>query len=99
MLIFLDSLRSPKITKFDKTIRSFKEFIEVIDKYEVTFISLDYEIDSKTTAIDILWYLKDNNIKVPFINIHTRSNEARSNIRKVIKSYFPETIITFIKEL
>jgi hypothetical protein len=99
MYIFVDPLRKPQVAKFDETIRSFKAFIEIVDKHDITFMSLDYNVDSKSNAIDILWYLKENNIKIPFINIHTRNNIARSNIRKMIKKYFPDTIITFIKEI
>jgi hypothetical protein len=99
MYIFLDPLRNPKITKFDKVIRSFKDFIQTVDKHDITFMSLDYEVDSISSAVDIIWYLKENDIFIPFINIHTRSNEARSNLRKLIKNYSKETIISFIKEL
>jgi hypothetical protein len=99
MYIFIDPLRDPKIQKFNKVIRSFKEFIETIDKYEVTFMSLDYEVDSRSTAVDILWYLKENNIYIPFINIHTRSSEARNSLYKLIKNYSKETTLSFIKEI
>jgi len=99
MYIFLDPLREPKIAKFDKTIRSFKDFVQTVDKYDIIFMSLDYEIDSISTAADVIWYLKENNIFIPFINIHTRSNEAKSNLRKIIKNYSKDTIISFIKEL
>ena len=100
MQIFVDPLRNPKITQFDIIARTFKDFIKAIDSNDnIDFISLDYEIDKKANALDALWYLKENNIRIPFINIHTTNNIARSHMRKVIKKYFPEAIITFIKEV
>lgn len=99
MHIFLDSLKKPKKAKFDKVIDSFKDFIYVVDTEEIRFLSLGYEIDSKSNSLDAIWYLKENNIHIPFINIHTSNSIARSNIRKMIKKYFPDTIITFIKEI
>ncbi len=100
MYIFIDSLRKPKVSKFDNIIRTFKDFIQIVDSTDkITFMSLDYEIDKKANALDALWYLKENNIKIPFINIHTTNNIARSHMRKVIKKYFPDTIITFIKDI
>ncbi len=99
MHIFLDPLRKPQIASFDKIIRTFKDFIETVDKYEIAFLSLDYELDEKSNAIDVLWYLKENNIYIPFINIHTRSNEARQSLRKIVKNYSKKCVITFIKEL
>ncbi len=99
MHIFIDRLRKPKIAKFDKTINTFKDFVDVINHNEVSFMSMDYEIDSKSNGLDALYYLYENNINIPFINIHTTNNIARSHMRKMIKKNFPETIITFIKEV
>ena len=99
MHIFLDTLREPQVAIFDKVIRTFKEFVETVDKHEIAFISLDYELDERSNAIDVLWYLQDNDIYVPFINIHTRSNEARQSLRKLVKKYSKNSTITFIKEV
>jgi hypothetical protein len=99
MQIFLDSLREPTTIKFDKVIRSFRDFVKTVDKENITFMSLDYELDSISNALDILWYLKENEINIPFINIHARNNEAREQIRKTIKKHFKNTFVTFIKNI
>ena len=99
MHIFIDRTRKPEIAKFDIICRSFSDCINAFNEHEVTFISIDYEIDDNFVALDLLKHLKANNIYVPFINIHTTNNIARSNIRAMIKKYFPETIITFITKV
>ncbi len=99
MHIFVDKLKEPKIVRFDKVIRSYEEFIDFIEQNEVLFISLGYELDQKFNAIDLITYLKNKNIHVPFINVHSSNNIAKNYIKKLIKKYFKETIITFIKEV
>ncbi len=99
MHIFLDPLREPQITMFDKTVKTFKDFITIANDNKISFLSLEYELDGEKNAIDVLYYLKEKNMCVPFINIHTRSNEARQSLRKLIKKYSKDSIITFIKEL
>lgn len=99
MHIFVDRTRNPEIAQFDKIIRSFQECVETIKHNEVVFISINYEIDENKNALDLLKHLKKNNITIPFMNIHTSNTIAKNNIRAMIKKYFPETIITFIKKI
>ncbi len=99
MHVYVDRLRDPKVATFDTVVRSFKDFIKITNEAEIAFISLDYEIDERATALDALFYLKDNELYIPFINIHTTNNAARQHMRKIIKKYFPESIITFIKDI
>lgn len=99
MHIYIDKLKQPRIAKFDKVIDSFKDFINTVDKNEIAFMSIGYEIDSKSNAIDALWYLKENDIFIPFINIHSDNSLARNNISKMIKKNFNDTIVTFIREI
>jgi len=99
MYIFLDVIKTPEIQKFDKVIHKFKDFINIIQHNEIEFLSLGYEVDDKVNGLDVLWYLREKNIEIPFINIHTHNTAARNTMRLMIKKHMKNTFITFMRDI
>lgn len=69
------------------TISFFKEYLELVD--------LDYDLgySSSGNGMDILKYMKENNIKPKNFKIHTGSAVGRGLMLDYIKGFFPESKI------
>lgn len=58
-------------------------------------VSLDYSLGTNCeTGLDILIWMKDNNISVPSINIHSNHVVGREKMRSFAEENFPDSEIT-----
>lgn len=58
-------------------------------------ISLDYSLGSnKKTGLDILIWMKENNVFVPEINIHSNHIFGRERMEKFCLENFPDSVVT-----
>lgn len=58
------------------------------------YITLDYSLSDHETGMEILIYMKENNILVPNINIHSNNIFGREEMFKYCKQNFPDSKIT-----
>lgn len=62
---------------------------------KISFISLDYNLGTVKTGYDVLVYMKENNIEVKHINIHSNHILGVPKMREYAWANFPNTSITF----
>ena len=92
--------QTPNIHQFSHVVHTFRDFISVTNTSDkLNLVSINYDIEPKANGMDFLWYLADNNIEVPFINIHSVSNEQRRQLRFAAKRYLPNSELTFVKHI
>ncbi len=70
------------------------EAILLLDIIPFDYITLDYTLANHETCMEILIYMKENNIFVPNINIHSNNIFGREEMRKYCKKNFPNSKLT-----
>lgn len=99
MKIFLDDQRPcPKGLGYECA-RSFnmcKLWIDIC-KGNLEFVDLDYSIGDDETGLDVLKYLKEKNITVGHINVHSTNIEGEKEMIKYAEDNFPKTTVTAYK--
>ena len=95
--IFLDDNRTaPKLCGYS-TVRSYKGCISLLTVFgeELNKISLDYDLGNiNETGYDVLVYMKENDIKPKYINIHSDHPEGARKMVKYAYEHFKESIIS-----
>ena len=94
LLIYLDDIRTPT-RKNLCIVRNYKECANYLKSNNVSFLSLDHDLGEKKSGYDIVKFMVQEGINVPFINIHSANPVGRDNMKQLIERYFPETKITF----
>jgi len=77
------------VRTYDDCIR----FLRIFRK--ASFLSLDYDLGSDKTGLDVLIYMHENGIKATHINIHSDHSEGVPKMRTYAEERFPETVLTF----
>ena len=96
MKIVLDDNRNlPQDSPYN-LVRTYDECVEMIRLFrKISFISLDYNLGTVKTGYDVLVYMKENNIEVKHINIHSNHILGVPKMREYAWENFPNTSITF----
>ena len=95
MNIILDDLRAFPAGPYN-CVRTFEECIELLRLFRsVDFISLDYDLGGEKTGYDVLLYMKENDIKVKHINIHSDHSLGVPMMREYVWKHFPDVTLTF----
>ena len=58
------------------------------------FISPDYDLGTDEDGLDVLIWMKENNIFVPHINIHSDHSIGRWKMRDFCEENFPDSMVT-----
>jgi len=94
--IFLDDIRSaPKLGRYN-TVRSYAGCISLLKVFGETLnkISLDYDLgDTGETGYDVLVYMKENDIKPMYINVHSDHPEGARKMVKYASEHFKDSIV------
>jgi hypothetical protein len=94
--IYVDDIRTP-ISQGYVICRNYDEAIDVLKNTDnkIDFISLDHDLgDDSKSGYDICKFIVENNIKIPFINLHTSNPVGRNNMYQLLKNYFNDSYIT-----
>lgn len=76
--------------------RTYDECVEMIRLFrKISFISLDYNLGTVKTGYDVLVYMKENNIEIQHINIHSNHILGVPKMREYAWKNFPDVDITF----
>lgn len=94
MRLFVDDTRAfpPAGYECCRSAESAKLLLSLM-KFE--FITLDYSLGSDSeNGYDILVWMKEHNISVPTINIHSNHIIGREKMREYAEENFPESTVT-----
>lgn len=96
MKIILDDRRYVPSNSPYNVVRTYAECVEMLRLFrKISYISLDYNLDSVKTGCDVLIYMKENGIEVKHINIHSDNTVGVPIMRDYAWKHFPNTRITF----
>ena len=96
MKIILDDRRYVPSNSPYNVVRTYAECEEMLRLFQkVSYISLDYNLDSVKTGLDVLIYMKENNIEAKHINIHSDHTIGVPKMREYAWKNFPGVEITF----
>ena len=95
MKIILDDRRTFPDGSYNcaRTYEDCVRFLKVFRK--ASYLSLDYDLGSDKTGLDVLVYMHENGMKVEHINLHSDHSEGVPQMRRYAEEHFPEAILTF----
>ena len=77
-------------------VRTYKQCITLLSVFKnVDVINLDYDLGGIETGLDILFYMKQNNIKINKIYIHSTHLVGVREMEKFIKRNFNKVEYTY----
>lgn len=95
MKIILDDQRTFPEGSYN-CVRTYEDCIRFLRVFrKASFLSLDYDLGSDKTGLDVLIYMHENGIKAEHINIHSDHSEGVPKMRSFVQEHFPEAILTF----
>ena len=93
MKLFVDDTREFPSAGYE-CCRDSRTAILLLSIMEFEFITLDYNLGGEDTGMEILYWMKENSVSVPHINIHSNHIFGREKMRKFCKENFPDTKLT-----
>ena len=76
--------------------RTYEDCIHLLRIFrKASFLSLDYDLGSEKTGLDVLIYMHENGITAERINIHSDHSEGVPRMRKYAEDHFPDAILSF----
>ena len=95
MKIILDDRRSFPDGPYN-CVRTYEDCIRLLRVFrKASFLSLDYDLSSDKTGLDVLVYIHENDITAEQINIHSDHSEGGLKMRKYAEEHLPGVILTF----
>ena len=74
--------------------RDSKTAIMFLGLMKFSFITLDYTLSGGDNGMQILYWMKENGVTVPAINIHSNNVEGRRIMQKFCEENFPTSKLT-----
>ncbi len=94
MKLFVDDTRKYPTGGYN-CCRSAEQAKQLMKYMDFDHISLDYDLGhNKETGLDILIWMKENDIHVPVINIHSNHIIGKERMREYAEANFPDSRIT-----
>ncbi len=94
MKLFLDDTREFPKSGYE-CVRNAESAKTLLSIMPFDFVSLDYSLGKgEETGLDVLIWMKENNICVPHINIHSDHSIGREQMRTYCQEHFPESKVT-----
>ena len=98
MKLFLDDIRQIDKDLLFSTVKNYNDCIMILRAFKnFNTVSLDYSLGEEKNGLDVLIYMKENNIKAKQINIHSDHEIGVPLMSKYAKENFPNSEITFNK--
>ena len=96
MKIILDDRRYvPDNTPYNVA-RNYEDCVYMLRVFrKISYISLDYDLGEAKTGYDVLVYIKENDIQVEHINIHSDHSVGVPKMREYVWEHFRSAEITF----
>lgn len=93
MRLFLDDTREFPTTGY-QCCRDSQSAIMLLSVMKFDYISLDYNLGTGGTGMDVLLWMQENGVHVPHINIHSDHILGREKMRDFCWEHFPDTKVT-----
>lgn len=95
MKIILDDLREFPTEGYYNCFRTYDECILFLSVFkDITYVSLDYNLNSTYTGYDVLIYMHEHGIQPKHINIHSNDDKGSYAMVAYIEENFPLSNIT-----
>ena len=95
MKIILDDRRTFPDGPYN-CVRTYEDCVRLLRVFrKAGFLSLDYDLGSDKTGLDVLIYMHENGIVAEHINIHSDHSKGVPKMRKYVEANFPGTKLTF----
>lgn len=95
MKIILDDRRTFPDGSYN-CVRTYEDCIRLLRIFrKASFLSLDYNLGSDKTGLDVLIYMHENGMTAEHINIHSDNSVGIPKMRKYAEAHFPNTVLTF----
>lgn len=76
-------------------VRTYGECVELIRLFRhISYLSLDYNLGSVKTGLDVLVYMHENGYTVKHINIHSNHILGVPRMAEYARKYFPDAELT-----
>lgn len=96
MKIILDDRRYVPESSPYNLVRTYADCVELLRLFRrISYISLDYNLGTVKTGLDVLIYMKEHNIAVKHINIHSDHILGVPLMRDYAWEHFPGVSVTF----
>lgn len=96
MKIILDDRRYVPGNSPYNVVRNYDDCVEMLRLFrKISYISLDYNLGTVKTGYDVLVYMKENNIEVKHINIHSNHILGVPQMQAYAWENFPGVEVTF----
>ena len=95
MYLFVDDTREFPKSGF-QCCRDYETAVLLLKALHFDSISLDYTLGSGKNGLDILIWMKENNISVAHINIHSNHIIGKEKMREYCELNFPDSEITTV---
>lgn len=92
--VYLDVRKTPKDQKAFTVIRNVTDFISLVNKEEVSLLSLDHDLAESNLALNVATYLIRKGIFIQYVNFHGFSKAGSLLLKKRLEKRFPDTVIT-----
>lgn len=90
MKIILDDRRYLPSNCPYNVVRNYEDCVDMIRLFrKISFISLDYDLEEEKNGYDVLVYMKENDIEVKHINIHSDHAVGAPKMREYVWEHFP----------
>lgn len=96
MKIILDDQRYVPSNSPYNLVRTYADCVDMLRLFRhISYISLDYNLGSVKTGYDVLVYMKENDIQVKHINIHSNHVLGVPKMQAYVWENFPDVELTF----
>lgn len=96
MKIILDDRRYVPSNSPYNVVRNYEDCVDMLRLFrKISFISLDYDLGEAKTGYDVLVYMKENDIEVKHINIHSDHSVGVPKMKEYVWKNFPNASVTF----
>lgn len=95
--IFLDDNRAfPDASLGYNCVQNYEECILLVDAFKnnIEFITLDYDLHSEYTGLNVLQYMVEHKIEPQHINIHSNHYAGIETMKEYAEQNFPNTKVT-----
>lgn len=93
MKLFLDDIREFPESGY-QCVRDAKTAKMLLGIMKFDFVTLDYDLGTEEDGLDVLMWMKENNVFVPHINIHSDHSIGRWQMNDFCQENFPNSTIT-----
>lgn len=95
MKIILDDRRYVPSNSPYNVVRNYEDCVDMLRLFrKISFVSLDYDLGEAKSGYDVLVYMKENDIEVKHINIHSDHSVGVPKMKEYVWKNFVNVSLT-----